>query len=112
MHETETGYAVEPEHSDPEFWMTFVVGTVGAVLLVVVVLFLEALYHRTIDAEYQRKVVLEQPEALRLMRAEQLDQLNGYRTDANGNVTGIPIERAMELVVEQARKTGGRVDAP
>ena len=63
---------------------------------------LQVLFHRTSEAERWRKVVSQQPEQLRQVRTEQLDRLNSYRwVDEQNGVVTIPIERAMELVVQE-----------
>jgi hypothetical protein len=94
-----------PEERDPKTWSTLVVGAVGIIMLAVVILLLEVLFHRTTEAERWRKVVSQQPEELRRVQAEQLDRLNSYRwIDEQNGVVAIPIERAMELVVQEARE--------
>lgn len=111
MPEHGSTYTIEPEKSDPPFFGLFVVGTVSALLLVVIVLLLETLFHTTARAEWERKVVAAEPEKLMLLEAGQREQLNGYRpVDAAAGTTTMPIERAMELVVDEARASGGRVD--
>ena len=79
------------------------VGLIGSILLVVTVVALEALYGYVAQAEWTRKVV-EIPDAgLRTYHAEQAERLNAYRLvdPATGTVT-IPIERAMQLVADEA----------
>ena len=76
---------------------------VGTVLTFVIVVFLQALFYRAETAEYERKVVNESPKKLRSARAEQSTLLNEYRwIDRENGVVAIPIERAMELVVDEA----------
>jgi hypothetical protein len=100
---------MEPDRSDPRSAPTVLVGGVGLVLLAVIVLLLEVLYQRTSQAEIERKVVAEQPRELRQLQAEQLEQLNGYRwVDPAQGVVAIPIDRAIELMVEEAREGEGR----
>jgi hypothetical protein len=91
-----------PEERDPKTSSTLIVGAVGVILLGVVILLLQVLFHRTAEAERWRKVVSQQPEQLRQLRTQQLDQLNSYRwVDEQGGVVTIPIERAMGLVVRE-----------
>jgi hypothetical protein len=78
-----------------------IVGLIGTILLVVVVVALEAIFARELEAEQRRKVVNVPNQALRAYVAEQNERLNGYRVDPAGKVT-IPIERAMELVVRES----------
>jgi len=96
--------AVEADESDPQSTPTLLVGAVGMILLMVIVLLVEVLYHRTTQAEVYRKVISEQPLELRQVQAEQLEQLNGYRwvSEPEG-VTAIPIDRAIDLIVEEAQ---------
>ena len=99
--------AVDPDESDPKSTPTLLVGVVGMILLMVIVLLVEVLYYRTSQAEIERKVIAEQPLELRQVQAEQLEQLNGYRWISQPDgVAAIPIDRAADLVVEEAR-TGG-----
>jgi hypothetical protein len=107
MSEIETGGTISPEESDPRSGMTMLVGVVGVALLVVVVLLLVVLFNRPAENEFRRRVVDETSARLSELRAEQGKRLEGYRwvDDKEGIVT-IPIERAMELVVEESR--GGR----
>jgi hypothetical protein len=95
---------VEVDESDPKSTPTLLVGAVGMILLMVIVLLVEVLYHRTTQAEVYRKVISEQPLELRQLQAEQLEQLNGYRwvSEPEG-VAAIPIDRAVELIVEEAQ---------
>jgi hypothetical protein len=96
--------AVEADQSDPKSTPTLLVGAVGMILLMVIVLLVEVLFHRTTQAEIYRKVISEQPLELRQVQAEQLDQLNDYRwVSQPDGVAAIPIDRAMDLVVEEAQ---------
>ena len=99
---------VEMDDSDPKSTPTLLVGAVGMILLMVIVLLVEVLYQRTTQAEIYRKVISEQPLELRQVQAEQLDQLNDYRwvSEPEG-VAAIPIDRAIDLIVEEAQ-TGGK----
>jgi hypothetical protein len=91
-----------PEERDPKAASTLIVGAVGVILLAVVILLLQVLFHRTAEAERYRKVISQQPEELRQVRSEQLDRLNSYRwVDEQNGVVTIPIERAMELVARE-----------
>jgi hypothetical protein len=95
---------VPPDESDPKSVSTLLVGAVGMVLLVVLILLVEVLYQRTSRAETFRKVISEQPLELRQAQAEQLEQLNEYRwVNQQEGVAAIPIERAIDLVVEESQ---------
>lgn len=87
--------------SDPNAPLTVLVGVVGAVVLFVVIVLLQAFFYRAERAERERKVVAVGAEELSQLRARQRDQLNSYRwVDPKAGVVAIPIERAMDLVVE------------
>jgi len=91
---------------DPDAALTAVVGIVGAVLLVVVVLVLQAYFYGAESREAERKTVAPAFEELVAQRADQQEQLNSYRwIDEKAGIVGLPIERAMELVV--AREGAG-----
>ena len=96
--------AVAADESDPKSTPTLLVGAVGMILLMVTVLLVEVLYQRTSQAEVYRKVISEQPLELRQVQAEQLEQLNGYRwVSQPEGVAAIPIDRAIDLIVEETR---------
>ena len=93
---------------DPSTAATVVVGVVGAILLVVCVVLLQAYFYRAEGNENRRKVVAVAPEELAQARAEQLGALNSYRwVDEKAGVVAVPVERAMELVVAE-RAAGKR----
>jgi hypothetical protein len=103
MSEQEHGRLPEADQDDPKALTTIVVGVIGAALLVAILVLLEALYYRTVESERERKVVLQQSEELRVLRAEQLEQLRDYRwINEQQGIVAVPIERAMELVVREA----------
>lgn len=105
MSEDRIEMPVESVHQDdPTISTTIVVGLIGVFALVIVVAALEVLYYRTADSETFRKHVVESEELERL-RSEQLQTLEEYRwVDRERGILAIPIERAMELVVEDNRK--------
>ena len=88
--------------SDIDSSMTVVIGIVGAVLILVIVIALQALYHRAEEAQNVEKVILVAPEELGRLRAEQLEQLNSYRwIDQKGGVVAIPIDEAMKRAIQE-----------
>jgi hypothetical protein len=96
----------EPESregiGDPNTPVALVVAVVSAILLVIIVVLLEAYFFKAESDENQRKVVAVTPEELAQARADQLGLLHSYRwIDEKQGVAGIPIERAMELVVAE-----------
>jgi len=83
-------------------WPTTVAAVVGSLVLVATVFWVEALYQRTVESERARKVVAQEPAELRTVQAGQLDQLRDYRwVDRTQGVVAVPIERAMDLVVQE-----------
>lgn len=94
---------------DPVTGTTAVVGVVFVLLFVIVILGLQAYFGRVQTEEYAAKVVEEPVTEKALARAEQLDRLNGYRwVDREAGTVAIPIEQAMELVVNELGAAGGR----
>lgn len=92
---------------DPDSSATVTIGIAGAILLVVVVVALQGLFGQASRAEFRRKVEAEKPVELESLRATQLEQIGTYRwVDPKQGVVAIPIDRAMELLVEQRRRSG------
>lgn len=77
------------------------IGGVAALLLWAGVIALQAYYARTGGALEEERATAGQDRAARSVRAEQLGRLAEYRRSGEHYV--IPIERAMELVVRDAR---------
>jgi hypothetical protein len=98
--------------SDPDVPRTLYIAVVSVILVFVIVVGLQAWFYNIEEAEVLRKQSGQAaPELLRL-RAEQLEQLNEYRwADRKNNTVAIPIERAMQLVVDElAADTTRRVE--
>jgi hypothetical protein len=94
---------------DPNTPLTVVVGLVGAILLFVAIVFLQAIFRHAEDAELARKVTSAPAAELESLRAEQLGRLNGYRVvDPQKGVVAIPIDRAMELVARESGSAPAR----
>jgi hypothetical protein len=99
------------DHDDPVAGPTWLLGIVGAVLLLVIILGLTALYYNALAREQQVKVVEPRDTwDLRRYRREQQGLLTGeprweQRVVAEDEVEFyiIPIDRAMELVVREGR---------
>ncbi len=97
------------EGGEPNTPLTALVGIVFAIVLFVVVVFLQAFFYQQQQAENARKVVAVAPEQLSQLRSQQLGELHGYRwVDEKAGIVAIPIGRAMELVV----RDGGRSPWP
>jgi hypothetical protein len=99
----------QPGGNEPDTGLTAIIGVVFAILLFVVVVFLQAYFYRQSAQEHERKVVAVAPEELSQLRTQQEEVLHDYRwVDENKGVVAIPIERAMTLVA----RDGGRVPWP
>ncbi len=99
----------EPGGNPPDTSLTAVVGVVFAIVLFVVVVFLQAFFYRQEGEERERKVVAQTPEELAQTRAQQEEALHTYRwVDERHGVVSIPIEQA----IAQVARSGGRVPWP
>jgi hypothetical protein len=88
---------------DPVAPTTVVVGLVGAVLIFVVIVLLQALFQRAGETELARRVTSAVPAELESLRADQLGRLNGYRwVNPQKGIVAVPIDEAMELTVRDA----------
>lgn len=89
-------------YDDPDVPASAVVGIVGAILLFVIIVGLQALFYRMEERELARKVYDQPYQELQQLDADQLETLNSYGwVDPQQQIARIPIERAMTLVVEQ-----------
>lgn len=90
-------------YDDPNVPMSAVVGLVGAILLFVIIVALQAVFNSMQRAELERKVVTRPSDDLQQLRARQLEQLGSYGwVDQAAGTVRIPIERAMDLVASEA----------
>jgi len=94
-------------YDDPKVTTSVIAGIIGAVVLFVVIVLLQALFYRMQAAERVRKVESQPNQELELVDAEQLQLLNSYGwVDQSNGVVRIPIDEAMRLVVaEQPERT-------
>lgn len=84
---------------DPDALTTATVAIVGAILVIVVVVFVEGLYETANRAEFTSKVVDQAPAEIRSLRAAQLTRLHSSGwVDRKHGLVSIPIERAMKLL--------------
>ena len=92
-------------YDDPDVPASAIVGIIGAILLFAIIVALQALFYSMEEEELARKIYDQPYEELQELDADQLEQLNSYGwvSEADG-VAHIPIERAMELVVEENRE--------
>src|SRR5688500_6663816 len=88
--------------SDADIHVTSILftGIIGAVLTLVIVMLLKALYYKTLGDERMEKQGKSVDIALADLRTSQDEQLARYRwVDPRSGKVGIPIEDAMQLVV-------------
>ena len=91
-------------YDDPDVPASALVGIVGAIVLFLIIVGLQTLFYRAEQAETVSKVYQTDSQALTRLRADQLEELHSYRwIDQQKGTVAIPIERAMELVVEESR---------
>ncbi len=97
------------DHEDPLTGPTLMVGGLGAVALVAILLVLTALYYNAKADEVEEQVVLQERREVRDLHDEQAQvlQVAGQwvdRDDGGQTIRAyiIPIDRAMELIVEEA----------
>ena len=85
-------------YDDPNVPLSAVLGIIGAILLFVIIVLLQALFYTMEAAELERKVVSQPDQELARLRASQQERLGSYGwIDRSSGVVHIPIERAMEL---------------
>ncbi len=90
--------------TDPNAPLTALLGVVGAVLLFVVIVALQALFYRQEALERVRKVENVRAEELARNIASQQERLHGYRLlDPATGAVAIPIERARDIVFKRAQ---------
>ncbi|MDQ7007869.1 MAG: hypothetical protein Q9Q40_11620 [Acidobacteriota bacterium] len=82
----------------------------GCIIVIATVLALEGFYNFAERRMLEQRVVAVEDTTLARVRAEQLEKLTEYRwIDQQAGRVQVPIERAMELVIEdEARGGGGR----
>ncbi len=102
------------DHEDPTPGLTWLMGLVGVLLLVVFVLGITALYYNVRAEMFQRQVVSAERLEVQELRREQEALLAGpprfvERDEQGETVTAfiIPIEQAMEIVIREANAAGG-----
>jgi len=99
--ETYEGYA---PGSDSDIHVTSIlfIGIIGAVLTLVIVLVLKALYFTTLQAEEVKKQGTGLDLALSDLRSGQLSQINSYKwVNPQAGTLAIPISQAMQIVVAE-----------
>ena len=98
----------EEDESDPNSRMTLIVGFIGTVVTIAIVIWLIAMFNIQFSKEVERKEAMRPPVEIQQYRAEQESRLHSYDwVDPQAGVVAIPIERAMEIVVREARDGSG-----
>lgn len=97
---------VEQNYDDPKADTLATIGFVGTLLFVALVIGLAALYFNVHNQEIDAKVLNADFPELRRLQTEQRTALSGYRyANPEKSAVAIPIDRAMQLVVEEANRT-------
>jgi hypothetical protein len=93
---------------DPSPGRTAYVGAVFIAVFVLTVIALISYFDRVSSEEFEVKVVDQPFDAVRDLRSQQLGKLEEYRwIDRGAGTVTIPIERAMELVVDERAPVAG-----
>jgi hypothetical protein len=90
--------------SDADIHVSSIVftGVIGAVLLIVIVMLLKALYYHTLEVERMHKQGKGIDVTLSDLRGKQLEQIGQYRwVNAHTGAVGLPIEDAMRIVWQE-----------
>ncbi|MGE5648183.1 MAG: hypothetical protein ACM336_20590 [Acidobacteriota bacterium] len=91
------------ERSEPRAGFIAAIGGAIMVLLVLVVLGVQTYYDHVRDQQIFVKQLEPVSEDLKALRAREAEQLHSYRyIDRAKGTVRLPIERAMDLVVEEA----------
>ncbi len=98
-HPQASGY----EEKDVNVRKVFIYGLAGILILIVLLVIMNEIFIASTDSHiYQSVLVPESPE-LREIRAQELKMLQGFRViDEQQGVYQIPIERAMEIIADEA----------
>jgi hypothetical protein len=103
----------ESQNGDPKTSATLAAALVGAILIFVIIVALQAFFYRSEEAERAAKVYAVVPEELAKLKAGQQEQLNTYRwIDQGRGIVALPIDRAMELTVRDQGRTPSTAAAP
>ena len=85
-----------------------VLGFIGALLVFLLIIGLEVLFYSMERDERERKYIERAPAEFSQLQAQQMARLTEYRyLDPKKGVVAIPVDRAMELVVEELSKDTG-----
>jgi hypothetical protein len=90
-------------YDDPNVAASAVVGVISAIVLFVIIVLLQTWFYSAEEDERYRKVYSQPYQELQKIDNEQLERLTSYGwVSQTDGVAHIPIDRAMELLVEDA----------
>jgi len=93
-----------PGRGDPKVGTLLYVGAIGILLLVASFIGLLAYHRWTKEQEMYTKVISKPQAELIRLEMKQLEEIGGYRwIDPKKGIVGIPIERAMEIMVAELK---------
>ena len=99
--QTDPGY----EKRDINAFKIISFGIGGVVIIVVILIVLVQYFTSVKDAAYEEMVLRPESTALRELRARETEELGSYKLlDAEKGVYRIPIDRAIDLMAEEAFK--------
>lgn len=93
---------------NPDIAGTVATGVIGVALLVGIVVALQGLYNKADAAEYRQKVEAQPSLELQDVQSRQRDKISRWVKDPATGVVRMPIDRAMELVVEERKGQAAR----
>lgn len=93
---------------NPDIAGTVATGVIGIALLVGIVVALQGLYNKADAAEFRQKVESQPSLELQDLQARQRDKISRWVQDPATGVVRMPIERAMELVVDERKAQAPR----
>jgi len=95
----DTGY----EKSDVNVVKVIIYGLFGIIFIVAVLIFTWDYFTSVKESLVEDMVLKPQAAAIRELRARETEELTGYKLlDETGGIYRIPIERAMELMADEA----------
>lgn len=101
MSQTHENHTEEVGGGDPNTPTLVLVGIVGAILTFVAIVGVQALFYNA-ENQASRIINADDSSLASRLRAEQLETINTYRwKDREKGIVTIPIDRAMDLVVER-----------
>ena len=81
-------------------------GVFAVLLVIAAIAGLQGLFYKVSEDQRQVKVIDQEPAGFKTLQYEQLTKMSGYEwTSRASGTVGIPIERAMEIVVKE--QSGG-----